>query len=136
MSLLLDTCATIWIVSEAEMAEPAIAAMDRAYDRGDPVYVSAITAWEIGLLASKGRFASPLSPQKWFERLMQIENVALSGLTPSIMIESSFLPGDAPRDPADRMIISTARACELAVVTRDRRILDYGAAGHVRTIPC
>jgi len=136
MPLILDTCAAIWIVSNAELAEEAVEALDRAQDYREVVYVSPITAWEVGLLAAKRRFASPHSPKIWFARLMEIESFRLAELSPAMLIDSSFLPGEPPRDPGDRIILATARELDLTIVTRDRRILAYGDAGHVRALAC
>jgi PIN domain nuclease of toxin-antitoxin system len=57
-------------------------------------------------------------------------------LTPEILIQSSFLPGDPPRDPADRIIIATARTVGYRLVTRDRLLLAYAEAGHIEGVAC
>lgn len=88
------------------------------------------------MLAAKGRLASPVSPYKWFEELIAIDGFELIPLTPDILIDSSFLPGTLHGDPADRIIIATARANDLTIVTRDRHILRYGQEGHVRVLEC
>jgi PIN domain nuclease of toxin-antitoxin system len=134
--LLLDTCAVIWMGENDDLSDQAIAALDDADDRAEQVTLSPISAWEIGMLASKGRFASPLPPQAWFNKFMTEGNFRLSGLSPDVLIASSFLPGAPPNDPIDRIIIATARAENLRLVTRDRAILAYGAAGHVNVIEC
>lgn len=134
--LLLDTCAVIWIGDNAPLAEDAVAALDEAGDRGEAAYLSPISAWEIGMLASKGRFASPLAPQAWFDRFIAIGNFRTADLPPKVLIASSFLPGDPPKDPMDRIIIATAREEGLRIMTRDRSILEYGNAGHVSVLAC
>lgn len=136
MPLLLDTCAAIWMAAGAAMDSEAEDAIDRARDMSESVYVSAVTAWEVGLLASKGRFAAPLSPKAWFDRLMAIDSFALVNVTPALFIESCFLPGKLSRDPGDRIIVATAREHGLTIVTRDRKILDYSNAGHVLALAC
>ncbi len=134
--LLLDTCATIWIVDNAPLSDAAVAAIDEAWDIGEPLRVSPITAWEMGLLVSRGRMPSVISPALWFRRLSSQPSVKLEDLTPDILINSSALPGTPPRDPADRIIITTAREVGLTIVTRDRLILDYAAQGHVSALAC
>ena len=134
--LLLDTCAVIWTVEGAAMDRRAIEAIDHATAAGGRVLVSAITAWERGLLVAKGRLASPLPPILWFQRLLARPEIELADLSPDILTDASFLPGTLHGDPADRIIIATARAQDLTVVTRDRLILDYAAAGHLRAIAC
>lgn len=135
-ALLLDTCALIWIMNNAELSPAAIQYVDEAYDRGDAVYASPVTAWEIGLQASRGRFKSILTPQRWLEELLRSPNIKLAELTPKVLLESSFLPGSPPRDPADRIIIATAREFGLTVVTRDRAILEYAREGYLNSVAC
>ena len=134
--LLLDTCAAIWITENEGLSDPEIEAMDAAHSRSEPVYVSPITAWERGLLSARGKLASPVPPLTWFERLVRDSKLTIAALTPSILIESSFLPGTIHRDPADRILIATARALDLIIVTRDRTILEYADKGHVRALAC
>ena len=134
--LLLDTCAAIWLMDDAYLSEPAIAALDASGDRGEPLYVSPYMALEIGMLVSRGRLSMAMSPAQWFRRLLAVPLVTLSELSPEILIASSYLPGDPPRDPADRIVIATARELGFVVMTRDRLILDYAAKGHVAAIAC
>ncbi|MBZ0149353.1 MAG: type II toxin-antitoxin system VapC family toxin [Pseudorhodoplanes sp.] len=134
--LLLDTCAAIWIANGQAIEQQARLEMTEAIRSGSTVYVSAITAWEIGLLVSRGRLNLLLRPDIWFERLLQAPGVQLAELSYSVLIASSFLPGKPPRDPADRMIAATARECGYRLMTRDRPLLDYGDQGHVQVISC
>ena len=134
--LLLDTCAAIWIMENAELERDAIDAMDQAFDRGESVYASPIMGWEIGLLAWRGRFKSQLAPQRWLKEFLETPNVKLAEMPPSVLLESSLLPGTPPRDPADRIIAATAREFGLTVMTRDRALLDYANAGYLNAIPC
>jgi PIN domain nuclease of toxin-antitoxin system len=134
--LLLDTCAVIWMGENDALSDAAVAALDAANDRGERVAISPISAWEIGMLAAKGRFASPLLPAAWFSRFVSGGNYSLPVLSPEVLIDSSFLPGKPPNDPIDRIIIATARQHDLTLVTRDRKIIDYGSAGHVSVIEC
>lgn len=134
--LLLDTWAAIWITGDEELAEHAAKSIDEAYDAGVPTYLSPITAWEIGQLVSRRRMQLPVTPQRWFARLFELPNVRLAAMTPNLLIESSFLPGKPPRDPADRILAATARELGANLVTRDRALLDYGAQGHISTVAC
>lgn len=134
--LLLDTCAAIWITEDAPFDKAAAARIDEAFRSSEPIHVSPMTAWERGLLAAKGRIMSPVSPYRWFELLIGELGFALADLTPSVLIDSSFLPGDPPNDPVDRIIIATARAFDFTIVTRDRAILDYAETGHARSLVC
>ncbi|HEY0920659.1 type II toxin-antitoxin system VapC family toxin [Devosia sp.] len=134
--LLLDTCAAIWITEDAPLADAAARAIDGAFHEGRPIFVSPITAWERGVLVAKGRLASPITPHAWFSRLVAETGFAVADLSPEILIDSSFLPGAIHNDPADRILVATARAMDLVVVTRDRKILTYAEEGHVRALAC
>ncbi len=136
MAILLDTCAALWIVGASPLSDQAMTALEEERAAGRAVVVSPISAWEVGLLASRGRFASPLSPQRWFERLVGLNGIRLGPLSPAMLMESSLLPGQPPRDPGDRIMIASARELDLTLMTRDRLILAYAEAGHVRALAC
>jgi PIN domain nuclease of toxin-antitoxin system len=133
-AVLLDTCAAIWLVTKAPMAKPALEAIIEAA-LGGGVLVSPVTAWEIGLLSRKGVQFLP-DPKAWFQTLLGMNGVRTATLTAEIAIDSSHLPGELHGDPADRMLIATARTLGVAIVTRDRGILAYAKAGHVGAIAC
>jgi PIN domain nuclease of toxin-antitoxin system len=136
MSLLLDTCAAIWLTNADPISDEASDALQKTRDSGESVYVSPITAWEMGLLAARGRVNLLMTPQRWFERLLEAPGLRLSEMTPNVLIASSFLPGKLPGDPADRIIAATAREYGYKLVTRDRPLLEYAKQGHIQAIPC
>ena len=133
---LLDTCAAIWIVEDARLDPQAVATISREVAAGRPVLVSPISAWERGMLISKGRLRSRLDPKVWFQRLLARPEVALADMSPDILTDASFLPPPIHGDPADRILIATARALNLTIVTRDRHILAYAHRGYVRALAC
>ena len=134
--LLLDTNALIWIASGRPLAAAAAEALEDAGRKGTEVLVTPISAWEIGMLTARGRIALASPPASWFARTLSAAGFGLAEQTTGMLIDSSFLPGSPPRDPADRIIIATAREKGLRLVTRDRAILDYAGAGHVSALAC
>lgn len=134
--LLFDTCVLLYMTDDVPLAKTAIAAIDEAAGLGEPASVSPISAWEIGLLSERGRLPMTVAPLRFFQQFVALGKMRVEALTPEILIESSFLPTPVHRDPADRIIIATARALDLTIVTRDRLILDYAALGHVRALAC
>jgi PIN domain nuclease of toxin-antitoxin system len=134
--LLLDTCAVVWIAGNEKLAPQAIEVLRSTHDSGMPTYVSPITAWEIGMLASRDRLKLLITPQRWFGRLLATPTVRLADMSPDLLIASSFLPGKPPRDPADRIIAATARDYGCTLMTRDRALLEYGEQGHIRVLAC
>jgi PIN domain nuclease of toxin-antitoxin system len=134
--LLLDTCATIWIATEQPVTRHTTDAMDYALAAGDPIYISPLTAWEVGLLVSRGRINLQMPADRWFARLMEAPGLQLVDISPNVVIASSFLPGRPPHDPVDRILAATARERGLTLVTRDRRLLDYAEQGHLNALAC
>ena len=134
--LLWDTCAAIWIYEKANLAPAAIDAMTTANREGVPSYISPITAWEVGMLAARGRLQLLIRPERWFTNLFEVPGVRLAEMSPDLLIASSYLPGTPPKDPTDRIIAATARELGATLVTRDRTLLDYGEQGHVAVLEC
>ncbi len=134
--LLWDTCAAIWIYEKARLSAAAVDLMGRAHREGVPSYVSPITAWEVGMLTSHGRLQLLIRPERWFANLFEVPGVRLAGLSPDVLVASSYLPGKPPKDPTDRILIATARDLGATLITRDRALIDYGRQGHVATVEC
>ncbi|MBB5753937.1 type II toxin-antitoxin system VapC family toxin [Prosthecomicrobium pneumaticum] len=137
-AVLLDTCAVIWLAEGLELSEQAHAVIAHAGGAGG-IVVSAVSAWEIGLLArpkKSGALRFLPDPQSWFRRFAASPGVRELPLTGDVAIEASSLPGDLHGDPADRMLIATARHHGLPIVTRDRNILAYAEAGFIAAVPC
>lgn len=134
-AVLLDTCAVIWVANDQKIDSGARSAIRSAEIKAQ-VFVSPISAWEIATLSAKGRLTLTMPIENWFDRLLGMPGTILAGLTPKILISSVFLPGEPPSDPADRIIAASARELGLSVVTRDRQLLRYAEAGHVKAVPC
>lgn len=132
--LLLDTCALIWLVQGALDDSAARPEIEAAASNGALV-VSVASAWEIGLL-SRARVEFLPDAKTWFARAVSHPGLTVTAITPAIAIDSSRLPGSLHGDPADRLIISTARHLAADIVTRDHRMIDYARDGHVRVRVC
>jgi PIN domain nuclease of toxin-antitoxin system len=133
--LLLDTHIWVWYVEdEAERFSRRIEPVVEAAARREAVIVSAISVWEVGLLDAGGRLQLSAEIRAWTARALRLPGIRFKGLTPSVAIESTRLPGDLHRDPADRILIATARVLAATLVTCDERIIDYGAQGHVNVL--
>lgn len=118
------------------LARVAQEAIDAAFRSSAYVSVSPITAWEVGLLVSRNRLNLSTTPRGWFQRLLAAPGIKLADLSPDILIAASFLPGRPPKDPADRILLASARELGLTLVTRDRAILSYAKEGHVAVVQC
>jgi PIN domain nuclease of toxin-antitoxin system len=133
--ILLDTCALIWIVNNDPVLPAALAAVERAV-KARELYLSPVSAWEIGTLVTCGRLVLDVSAEVYVSRVFSRPGVQIAALTPEIAVRSSHLPGTLHGDPADRMLIATAMLMGLKLMTRDRRILDYAAQGRLSAVPC
>lgn len=133
--ILLDTCAIVWINQNEPLRGDADRILAEAEQVGGGIVVSPISAWEIGMLMSRGRLAASLNPEAWFGALLKA-GAALAPMPPELLMASSFLPDCALRDPADRILAATARAFNYRLMTRDQPLLDYAAGGHIDATAC
>ena len=132
--ILLDTHVLIWAAEdERRLGETARATVEEVRST-DRVGVSAITPWEIALLVEKGRLHFALELGAWITTVLQAPGIDLIPIEPEIAVDSVRLPGDFHADPADRLIIATARYWRVPLLTADHAILAYAAEGHVRAI--
>jgi PIN domain nuclease of toxin-antitoxin system len=134
-SVLLDTHIWLWLVAgNPDLSMNIRDAIDQAVGAG-ALRIAAISLWEVALLESRGRIVLGKPIGSWFEEALAAPGPTIDPLTPQIAIESYALPEVFHGDPADRLIVATARVSNAALMTRDRRILDYAARGHLTAIP-
>ncbi|MCY4602173.1 MAG: type II toxin-antitoxin system VapC family toxin [Acidobacteria bacterium] len=132
--IILDTHVLIWTVDDdPRLGNAGRAAVAKSMD-ADGVGISAITPWEIALLAEKGRLHLGRDVGSWIDSVVSLPGIRLMPILPTIAIDSVRLPGVFHADPADRMIIATARYHGAPLLTADRSILEYAADGHVSVI--
>lgn len=133
-TLVLDTHVWVWFLAgDARLRMTAREAITAAGDERR-VLVPAIAVWEVSMLEAKRRLVFGSLCEEWVETALAHPGFELAPLTPSIAVASNRLPEGFHGDPADRMIVATARALAATLVTRDRRMLGYGRRGHVKTL--
>jgi PIN domain nuclease of toxin-antitoxin system len=98
--------------------------------RASRIAVSAITPWEIGLLVNKGRLQLGLEVMEWIRTALSRPGVRLIGLEPEIAVASTRLPFEMHADPADRILVATARHLGATLVTADRALLEIAKQGN------
>jgi PIN domain nuclease of toxin-antitoxin system len=127
--IVLDTHIWVWWVH----ADPKLAASDErliAENEETGLGISSISCWETAKLVEKGRLVLPCPIADWFKNALAYPGITLLPLTPQIAVESTTLPGSFHKDPADQIIVATARIHDCLLATADQKILDYP---HVRT---
>jgi PIN domain nuclease of toxin-antitoxin system len=121
-SLILDTCALIWLTTGDKMLSSEAT---EAINSAPLVYVSPISAWEISLKIAREKIRWPLPLLEWFFKTVEKHTLHILPLSVELLVKANELPWHH-RDPADRFIIAGAMLNDLVIVTRDRRFLDYG----------
>ena len=130
--LLLDTHYWLWLEAgdKARLAAPNLDIIRKAANSGE-LFVSAISVWEIAMLASKGRVDLYEGCTKWVEEALTRPGLTLAPLSPAVAIESTRLPGSFHSDPADRIIVATARIMGARLLTSDKDIRAYARQHHL-----
>lgn len=119
---LLDTCVLLWLVIDQEkLSEKTKSTLDRVEE---VIFVSAISALEIGLKVQKEKLKLPLSVTTWFSESLKLHGLKELPVTSSIASESTLLP-PVHRDPFDRILVATAKIHNLTIITPDDQICAY-----------
>jgi PIN domain nuclease of toxin-antitoxin system len=135
VTLLLDTHVWLWHVEgRADRLSRRIRSLIDEAALSDRVLVSVVSVWEIAQLDAANRIELEIDVRTWAARALSLPGVRLKSLSPAIAIESTRLPGEIHRDPADRFLIATARLTGATLVTADERIVDYSKTKHVRVV--
>ena len=128
--IVLDTHIWVWWVHGDDQLTESQKEVITA-NEGDVIGISAISCWEVAKLVEYGRLELPCSLTDWFAQALSYPGIHILELTPAIAVASTQLPGEFHRDPADQIIVSTARAHKCPLMTSDRKLLKYS---HVNTV--
>ncbi|MBP7465963.1 MAG: type II toxin-antitoxin system VapC family toxin [Pseudoxanthomonas sp.] len=130
--IVLDTHVLVWWANGEAASLPAAARRAIAAElKGGRIAISSISAWELAMLVAHGRMALSVDTRQWLDLVGQIEAVEFVPVDNAIAIDSVELPGEFHKDPADRLIVATARKLGAPLVTADEKIRAYP---HLRTI--
>jgi PIN domain nuclease of toxin-antitoxin system len=132
--ILLDTQVLIWFSQGHPQLRPAARTLIEQETAAGTAVISPISFWEVAMLVDKAKIALGWRPLDWMESILDGRGFRLEPLAPIIAIDAGSLPGDIHGDPADRIIVATARHLACPVLTTDHKILAYGAQHHVKAI--
>ena len=124
MSALLDTHVLIWWLGDQDRLSHAQREVVSTARAGSPLVVSDISLWEVAMLHGLGRIHLTIPLREWLEKAVAPPLVRRQGISPAIASELASLPDSFHRDPADRILVATARVLGMTLLTRDRRIVD------------
>jgi PIN domain nuclease of toxin-antitoxin system len=123
---LLDTHVLIWwLEGRGRLSRKQQRVVARA-TAGDAVGVSDITLWEVALAYELGRVKLRMPLLQWLEAAVSPPAIERVGISPAVAAEVATFPATFHRDPADRILVATARVLALPLVTSDQRIVDSG----------
>lgn len=133
-TLLLDTHVLLWAMSNQPwLGRQTTRTIDMA-SHENRLVVSAITPWEIGLLESKKRITLQKEIGIWIREALAQPGLSLIPLEPEIAVASTRLPFDMHPDPADRILVATARHLGATLVTADKALLGLAKKGYIRAM--
>lgn len=122
MTVLLDTHVWVWwLTPRSPLSRRERDALDALAERRD-VCLSAISLWEAQMLHRKGRLEVPFSFADWLEQATDERMLRVLPLDAQVVLALDALPASFHGDPADRLIVATARAHSLPLATRDAAI--------------
>jgi PIN domain nuclease of toxin-antitoxin system len=133
-SFLLDTHIWLWLVASETALAPAAQEVARNAAATGALLISMISIWEIAMLATRGRISLGRPVMAWVEEALARSGATVEPLSPEIAVASCHLPGGFRSDPADEIIIATARVTGATLMTRDRHILRYALSGNLTTL--
>ena len=129
--ILLDTHVLRWLADgDQKLGAQALEEIKGDRERR----ASVISYWEFGMLSAKGKLAFSQPVRQWLDALLRLTGTESVPVTAAIAANAGTLPGALHGDPADRILIATARAIGCPLATADRKILDYAGKGHVQAI--
>lgn len=122
--ILLDTHIWVWWVSNDSHLADAQTQFLRNHET-EGWGVSIVSCWEVAKLVEHGRLSLDRPVGRWIEESLAIPHVRLVDLSTRIVVESTQLPKPFHRDPADQLLVATARSAECPLMTMDGKILGY-----------
>ena len=122
--ILLDTHTWIWAHSATKLLSDDVKKRIKK-TLADQRAIASISIWEFAMMVVKGRINVKIDPKLWLDNAIKKSGIKVIELSPEIAMESCNLPGDFHKDPADQIIVATARIHNLTLLTKDQKILQY-----------
>lgn len=134
--LLLDTHVWIWLMEGVDLLNNKYKKMINMAAQNGGVHIAAISTWEVSMLAMKKRIILEKPVLAWINQALALPGIQLRELSPEIAAESCELPENDTfhGDPADRLIVATARVHGLTILTHDTKMLSYAKQDYVSVI--
>ena len=125
MKYLLDTHTWVWWNMRPQNLSGKVTKLIENTDGYDELLLSAISPWEFSKLLEEGNIGISYNPEEWINAALEMPKLRFVHLTPMIAYHSTVLPMPFHDDPADQIIVATAREDNATILTKDKRILNY-----------
>ena len=122
--IVLDTHTWIWAYS----AEKLLSSKAKRIIKNTPAHqraIASISIWEFAMMSKRGRINVRVTPEQWLDNAIHKTGIQVFDLNARVALESCNLPGKFHKDPADRIIVATARIHNMILITKDQKIIDY-----------
>jgi len=127
---LIDTHIWVWYINGSQALKKSFKTLDNAL-KNNTLFLSAISLWEIAMLEEKKRITLGMPCIEWINQSLEKTHAQIAPISPMIAVDSCNLPGKFHGDPADRLIVATARIENFTILTRDKQILAYSRQKYI-----
>ncbi|OGJ84499.1 MAG: twitching motility protein PilT [Candidatus Raymondbacteria bacterium RifOxyA12_full_50_37] len=132
--VILDTHTWLWYVLGDDNLNKKHQALITDAAKHSSLYLSSISLWEVAMLEAKNRIVLSKDCHTWIKEAVTIPGLSLAPISIEIAVDSTRLPENFHGDPADRIIVATARQKNAILITKDAKIMEYAKAGHLRCV--
>lgn len=132
--VILDTHVLLWsLLKPEELTEETKSKVEQA-QKNQNLLVSAISLWEIAMLSHKKRIHIFEPIKNFLSSIEEMSGINICEISAEVAAESVLLQNNFHGDPADRIIISTARVYSATLLTRDKQILQWSEYGSIKCL--
>ena len=122
--IILDTHIWVWWVGDSLKMDSRRRRLIMRHE-ADGLGVSIISCWEVAKKVQLGKLTMDRPIDEWVKMALEYPGIRLLPLSPQIVLDACELPGEFHKDPADQIIVATARTLNAALVSMDEKILAY-----------
>jgi PIN domain nuclease of toxin-antitoxin system len=132
--IVLDTHVLLWSLLQPENLPEDIRQRITVAQENSQLLVCSISLWEIAMLKSKRRINIYEPIRDFLESITNIDGLSVKDISTEVAAESVQLMDDFHGDPADRIIVATAKCHGATLLTRDQKILTWASLGHIKSL--
>jgi PIN domain nuclease of toxin-antitoxin system len=123
--IILDTHVLVWLTSDPEKLSSNAKREVQKWKKKGEIYVSSISVWEVAFLVKMNKLEFSIGLENWLKEVEDTPSIRFVSVDNKIVVDSIFLPGAFHKDPADRIIVATARSLNAEIITKDIKIRNY-----------